>query len=58
MDMDRFQVPEEMRHTVPVVSANGLVSQVEQLPQSLESPRPRDNGSVDPELDMIGFGLI
>jgi len=57
MDMDRFKVPEEKRHTVPVVSANGSVSQVEQFPRILESPQPGESGSVDPELDMIMMGM-
>jgi putative sterol carrier protein len=57
MDMDRFKVPEEKRHTVPVVSADGSVSQVEQSPQMLESSQPGQSGSVDPELDMIMMGM-
>jgi putative sterol carrier protein len=57
MDMDHFQVPEDLRHTVPVESANGSVSQVEQIPQSLEYPQPGESGSADPEIDMIMMGL-
>jgi len=57
MDMDRFQVPEGQRHTVPVASADGLVGQVEPLPQSLESPQPGDNLGVNPELDLIMMGM-
>jgi len=50
MDMNRFRVPEEKRHTVPFASANGAVRQIDQ-------PQPGENGNVDPELDMIMMGM-
>jgi putative sterol carrier protein/putative NADPH-quinone reductase len=57
MDMDRFQVPEEKRHAVPVESAHDSVTQVERSPQSLEYSQPGESGSVDPELDTIMMGM-
>jgi putative sterol carrier protein len=57
MDMNRLKVPEEMRHTVPVASANGAMSDIEQSLQILEHPHPGETGNVDPELDMIMMGM-
>jgi putative sterol carrier protein len=57
LDMDRFKVPEEKRHTVPVVSADGSMSQIEQSPQILEYSQPGETGNVDPDLDTIMMGM-
>jgi hypothetical protein len=57
MDMDRFQVPEEQRHTVPVAAVQDSVSQIESIPQRLEYHQPGESGSVDPELDTIMMGM-
>jgi putative sterol carrier protein len=57
MDMERFQVPEEKRHAVPIESVHGSVTQVERSPQSLEYSQPGESGSVDPELDTIMMGM-
>jgi hypothetical protein len=57
MDMDRFKVPEEKRHSASVESANGSASQVEQIPQIHRFPQPGESRSVDPELDVIMMGI-
>ena len=56
-DMDRFKVPEELRHTVPVEAGNDSMSLSEQNLQDVEIPKPGRNGSDNPELDMIMMGM-
>jgi putative sterol carrier protein len=56
-DMDRFKVPEELRHTVPVEAGNDSTSLSEQNLQDFEIPKPGGNGSENPELDMIMMGM-
>jgi len=57
MDMDRFKVPEEKRHTVPVAIEDNTANQAEQFPQISRAPHLGENGSADPELDMIMMGM-
>jgi putative sterol carrier protein len=57
LDMDRYKVPKEMRHTVPVATNDDTVNQVERFPQISASSPSTENGSEDPELDMIMMGM-
>jgi len=57
MDMDRFKVSEEKRHIVPVAIEDDGVNQVEQSPQISGVPHLGENGSAEPELDMIMMGM-
>jgi len=57
MDMDRLKVPEEIRHTVPVVIEEDPMIQVDQFPQTSRDLHLGENGSADRELDTIMMGL-
>jgi Pyruvate/2-oxoacid:ferredoxin oxidoreductase delta subunit len=53
-DMDRFKVPEELRHTVPVEPVHNMPSLSERNLQEIGVSKPGGNGSQNPELDMHG----
>jgi putative sterol carrier protein/Pyruvate/2-oxoacid:ferredoxin oxidoreductase delta subunit len=57
MDMNRFNVPEELRHAVPVAAVTGSTTQPEKSLEDSELPLPGDNGGVNPELDRIMMGM-
>jgi putative sterol carrier protein len=57
LDMDRFNVPAELRHTVPVAGNDDNVNQDESVSQIVEDLQAAGNGSVNPELDMIMMGM-
>jgi len=57
LDMDRFNVPEEMRHTVPGVDNDDSIDQIEAARQIIEDLQAAGDGGRNPELDMIMMGM-